>query len=278
MKVGEKARLICHTQSEPVLESTSQVSFTNYIGELKSVTVERAGSVRALVKLEGVHKSPNGREWLPFVVRLYFYGGSEQVKMVHSFVYDGDQNKDFIRALGVRFDVPMREALYNRHVAFSCADGGVWSEPVQPLVGRRILTLGKTGNGESSLQQQQMEGKRIPPYEAFDEKNRALLDHWASWDSYRLSQLTADAFSIRKRANDNNPWIGTFSGTRSEGYAFAGDITGGMGLELHDFWQSYPSSIEISDAKLRWLLLPHGYGVRMLSRWTCAIMIMWPMT
>ena len=68
-EVGEKARLICHTQSEPVLESTSQVSFTNYIGELKSVTVERAGSVRALVKLEGVHKSPNGREWLPFVFR-----------------------------------------------------------------------------------------------------------------------------------------------------------------------------------------------------------------
>lgn len=131
---------------------------------------------------------------------------------------------------------------------------------------------------KSSLQQQQMEGKRIPSYEAFDEKNRALLDHWASWDSYRLSQLTADAFSIRKRANDNNPWIGTFSGTRSEGYAFAGDITGGMGLELHDFWQSYPSSIEISDAKLRWLLLPHGYGVRMLSRWTCAIMIMLLMT
>lgn len=65
VKVGEKARLICHTQSEPVLESTSQVSFTNYIGELKSVTVERAGSVRALVKLEGVHKSPKGREWLP---------------------------------------------------------------------------------------------------------------------------------------------------------------------------------------------------------------------
>ena len=26
------------------------------------MTVERAGSVRALVKLEGVHKSPKGRE------------------------------------------------------------------------------------------------------------------------------------------------------------------------------------------------------------------------
>ena len=46
---------------------------------------------------------PNAGVWTKFP--------SEQVKMVHSFVYDGDQNKDFIRALGVRFDVPMREAL-----------------------------------------------------------------------------------------------------------------------------------------------------------------------
>lgn len=45
--------------------------------------------------------------------------------MVHSFIYDDDQKMDFIRSLGIRFDVPMREALYNRHIAFSCADGGV---------------------------------------------------------------------------------------------------------------------------------------------------------
>lgn len=263
-KVGEKARLVCSTQSEPVLENTSRVSFFHYAGEIKSVSIERAGSVRTLVKLEGVHRnrnkgistdnsnseddSQNNREWLPFVVRLYFYAGSEQIKMVHSFIYDGDQKMDFIRSLGIRFDVPMREALYNRHVAFSCADGGVWSEPVQPLVGRRMLTMPQIQD-EPSLQQQQMEGKRIPPYEAFDEKNRELLNDWASWNDYRLSQLTADAFSIRKRTNGDAPWIGTFSGTRSDGYAFAGDITGGLGLCLHDFWQSYPSSIEISDAR-----------------------------
>lgn len=263
-KVGEKARLVCSTQSEPVLENTSRVSFFHYAGEIKSVSIERAGSVRTLVKLEGVHRnrnkgistdnsnseddSQNNREWLPFVVRLYFYAGSEQIKMVHSFIYDGDQKMDFIRSLGIRFDVPMREALYNRHVAFSCADGGVWSEPVQPLVGRRMLTMPQIQD-EPSLQQQQMEGKRIPPYEVFDEKNRELLNDWASWNDYRLSQLTADAFSIRKRTNGDAPWIGTFSGTRSDGYAFAGDITGGLGLCLHDFWQSYPSSIEISDAR-----------------------------
>lgn len=263
-KVGEKARLVCSTQSGPVLENTSRVSFFHYAGEIKSVSIERAGSVRTLVKLEGVHRnrnkgistdnpnsednSLNNREWLPFVVRLYFYAGSEQIKMVHSFVYDGDQKMDFIRSLGIRFDVPMRESLYNRHIAFSCADRGVWSEPVQPLVGRRMLTMPQIQD-DLSLQQQQMEGKRIPPYEAFDEKNRELLNDWASWNDYRLSQLTADAFSIRKRTNGDAPWIGTFSGTRSDGYAFAGDITGGLGLCLHDFWQSYPSSIEISDAR-----------------------------
>ena len=269
-KVGEKARLICSTQNEPLLDNAPQLSFAHYTGKVKSVSVERSGSVRALVKLEGVHRRRNGdnREWLPFVIRLYFYGGSEQVKMVHSFVYDGEQNKDFICSLGIRFDVPIREALYNRHIAFSCADGGVWSEPVQPLVGRRILTLGETTgrkkNGSKNtdiqsqtknqlielfLQQQQMEGKRIPPYESFDEKNRSLLDNWASWNDYRLSQLTADAFSIRKRTNNDNPWIGTFSGTRSNGYTFVGDITGGLGLCMHDFWQSYPSSIEVSNAR-----------------------------
>ncbi len=82
VKVGEKARLVCNTQSEPVLENTSQIDFTNYTGRLTSATVERIGKVRTLVKLEGTHRSETGREWLPFVVRLYFYAGSEQIKIV----------------------------------------------------------------------------------------------------------------------------------------------------------------------------------------------------
>lgn len=247
-KVGGKAHLICRTQNEPVLESTSGISFSTFQSKLQNVVVEQKGNIRTTLKLEGVHQGTDGREWLPFVIRLYFYAGSEEIKLVHSIVYDGDQDKDFIQALGIRFEVPMREALYNRHVAFACADGGVWSEPVQPLIGRRVLTLNKPGE-QPSLQQQQMEGKRIPEYEAFDKKNQALLDDWASWNSYRISQLNADAFSIRKRANDNNPWIGTFSGTRGNGYVFAGDITGGLGVYMQDFWQSYPSSLEISEAK-----------------------------
>ena len=246
VKIGGKIDLICSTQNETFTENTRQLVFNSYTGEVHRVEVERTGKVRALVKLEGVYKALEGeREWLPFRVRLYFYAGSERVKMVHTFIYNGDAEKDFIRSLGIRSEVPLREALYNRHVAFSGADGGVWSEPVQPLTGRRPLTL----DNDRGLQQQQMEGKRIPPYEAFDEQGRFLIDNWASWDGYRLSQLNADAFSIRKRAASDRPWIGTFSGSRSGGYAFAGDVSGGLGVYLHDFWQSYPASLEIEGAR-----------------------------
>ena len=94
------------------------------------------GPVRAVVKIEGLHKSAT-REWLPFTVRLYFYAGAEPIRMVHTIIFDGDHEKDFIKGLGVVFTVPMREQLHNRHVRFSGADGGLWSEPVQ--VGRPDL-------------------------------------------------------------------------------------------------------------------------------------------
>ena len=94
--------------------------------------MEQTGPVRAVVKIEGTHKAEKGnREWLPFTVRLYFYGGQAAVRMVHSIVFDGDQEKDFIRGLGVVFQVPMREQIHNRHVRFSAEGEGLWSEPLR---------------------------------------------------------------------------------------------------------------------------------------------------
>ena len=186
--------------------------------------------------------------------------------MVHSFVFDGDQNRDFIQALGVKMDVPLHDELYNRHVAFSTGNGGVWSEPVQPLDGRRELRLPHPQSGENrpphpdeslpedhrgqlTVQQQQMLGQRVPAYDAFDKANQKLIDEWAAWNTYRLSQPSSEGFTVRKRANDDNPWIGTFDGQRADGYAFVGDMTGGMGVAMKDFWQSYPSALEITGTK-----------------------------
>ena len=228
-RVGGSVRLVASTADG------------HYESEIKDVIVERAGSVRTVVKVEGVHKM-----WLPFTVRLYFYKGSDQIRLVHTFIYNGNERRDMITSLGLRFSVPMREEAYNRHIAFVTDDGGVWAEPVQPLDGRRDLRIRRE---RRNLQQEQMEGRRIPAYDTFDPMNRHLLDNWAKWDGFRLSQLTDNAFSIRKRATADSPWIGTFTGVRAPGYAFVGDVSGGIGVGLKDFWQSYPSTIEVAKAR-----------------------------
>lgn len=221
-----------------------------YVSEIKSVSLEQNGAVRSTVKVEGMHKGESGREWLPFTLRMYFYKDSDQIRMVHSFVFDGDQDKDFISSVGLRFRVPMREQAYNRHVAFATEDGKVWAEPVEPLHGRRVLMAPRDKQQpEMGYQEQQMAGMRVPDPEFFDQKGQFLIASWAKWDCFRLSQLTDNSYSIRKKAELDRPWIGTVTGTRAPGYAFVGDVSGGLGVQLKDFWQTYPSSIEITGAR-----------------------------
>ena len=229
-KICDAARLVA---------STTKGSFSTRVD---SAVIERSGSQRQLVKICG-SMTDGSRHWLPFTLRLYVYAGSQQMRMVHSFIYDGNQDADFIKSLGITFNVPLRQEAYNRHVAFAMDKGQLWHEPVQPLDGR--YPLDKTIN----WQQRQMEGEQIPPISQFDERQQSLLHDWASWDGYRLSQLSDGAFTIRKNTQADRPWIGTFTGHRSQGMAFVGDTEGGLALSLKDFWQQYPSTLLISGAR-----------------------------
>jgi hypothetical protein len=144
-----------------------------------------------------------------------------------------------ITSIGIRFQILMREEAYNRHVAFATDGGGVWAEPVQLL---------DQGNDHSRLRTMQLEGKTIEG-DSIPFRTRQYLKEWAQWDGFRLSQLTDNAFSVRKRATSVSPWIGTFTGGRAPGYVFVGDTKGGLGVALKDFWQSYPSTIEVDGAR-----------------------------
>ena len=138
-EVARNGRLVCS------LEDRSQpatLRYENFTSEIRKSTVEQHGPVRATIKIEGVHKAVNGpREWLPFVVRLYFYAGQEAVRIVHTIVFDGDDQKDFISGLGLVFEVPIREQVHNRHVRFTGEGDGMWAESTQPVSGRRALMI-----------------------------------------------------------------------------------------------------------------------------------------
>ncbi len=228
-----------------------------FLSNIRTVTLEQGGPIRAVVKIEGTHKSNTGaREWLPFVVRLYFYAGADPIRMVHTIVFDGDEQKDFIRGLGVHFSVPFREQLHNRHVRFSGEGDGLWSEPVEPLTGRRML--------QPNVYADQLAGKRVPNKETFNAAGQKLISDWAVWDRYKLVQPNADGFSIHKNTNPDSCWLDVIGGHRSSGLVFAGDVSGGLAVSVKNFWQSHPASLEVQDATkeraylLAWLWSPDG--------------------
>ena len=107
MRSPAQDSLVCILQNGPQTNPEDSPSRERFLSLVKKVTVEQSGPVRAVVKFEGVHKgAKSGREWLPFTVRLYFYSGQTSVRMVHTITFDGDQEKDFVRGLGVQFAVP----------------------------------------------------------------------------------------------------------------------------------------------------------------------------
>ncbi len=227
-----------------------------FVSSVKKVTLEQNGEVRAVVKIEGVHKGvDSGREWLPFTVRLYFYKGETSVRMVHSFAFDGDQSKDFIRGLGVTFAVPMREGLQNRHVRFTGENGGLFAEPIQPGAGNPAQAQGQPIPG----------GRGYGPPSANPRGGRGNADDtYAIFGNYRLSQPTPDGFTIIKRTNERSSWLQSNAGQRSTGFGFVGDTSGGLGISIRNFWQMYPVALDIAHAEgataqlTAWIWSPEG--------------------
>ena len=263
-EISSGGKLVCILQNGPNHEFGDQPAKQKFIGSIEKVTIEQDGPVRAVVKIEGKHVSESGnRSWLPFIVRLYFYAGQQSIRIVHTIIYDGDQQKDFIHGLGLVFDIPLNERLYNRHIRFSGDNDRLWDEPCQPLNGRFPLDFRK------NLYAEQLTGKRIAEYNTFSKKQQFLIDHWASWNDFKLEQLNADGFRVQKRTNDASTWIDAGYGKRSGGMAFAGDVSGGLTVCVSNFWQSFPSALEIRNLKSdtaqlkAWLWTPEAEAMDM---------------
>ncbi|MEO7599292.1 MAG: hypothetical protein ABIV50_10195, partial [Opitutus sp.] len=264
-EVARGGRLVGIAQNGPDGEPTDTPARESLESRVDRVTLEQSGPVRAVVKIEGVHLGAKSRRaWLPFVVRLYFYAGQDSIRLVHTFFFDGDDNRDFIRGLGLTFAVPMREEIQNRHVRFSGENDGLWSEPIQPMIGRGGRFVAKPGTVTSEprsgvdVYPQQVEGQRVPNRAEVDARGNGLLTDWAVWDDFKLVQPNADGFTIYKRTNPESVWLHAGAGQRASGLVFVGDVSGGLAVSVKNFWQSHPSSLEVRHA---------GSGAAELTAW-----------
>ena len=239
--IANAGQLVCILQNGPETDPEDSPARERFTSLVKKVTLEQSGPVRAVVKYEGIHKGvKSGREWLPFTVRLYFYSSQAAVRMVHTITFDGDQEKDFVRGLGVQVAVPLREEARNRTVRFVGNDGGVWSEPLQPGGGNAAQETGQPFTGRGEFAQN------------------------AIWDDFKLTQPNSDGFTVFKRTNPKSTWLFSGAGKRAAGHGFVGDLTGGLAISVKNFWQSYPSALEVRGASkpiaqlTAWLWCPDG--------------------
>ena len=131
-------KLVLWTQDKPGNDPGDAVTSTWFEGKTDKVSIEQSGPIRAVIKIEGSHVDAKKNSLLPFVVRLYFYAGSDAIRIMHTIIYDGDENKAFIRGLGIRFNINLKDTeLHNRHIRFVGQDDGVFAEAVRGLTGLR---------------------------------------------------------------------------------------------------------------------------------------------
>lgn len=242
--VAQDGKLICRLEDRSAFENSRAIREEEFLSRIKTVTLEQSGPVRAVVKIEGDHKSTSSdRAWLPFVVRLYFTAGLDSIRVVHSFVFDSDGQKDFIKGLAISFAVPLREEVINRHVRFG-GDEGMWAEPVKPMVGRREITNGAQG----LVFPTQLAGQRVPNANQYVPAQQQYIRDIADWDDYKLTQANAHGFVISKRTQAKSSWLHVTEGKRALGLAFLGDVGGGLAVDVKKFWQKNPASLEIHGA------------------------------
>ena len=236
-EVGVDGRIVATSSQTPHPQSPRR----EHTVRTTEVRVERAGSVQVVLRLAGHHEI-DGESVLPFVLRLYVTAGSRRIRAVHSLVWDADPERLFLTSLGLRLDVPLRAAPYDRHVRLAGSSGGFLAEAVQGVTGLR------RDPGEE-VRRAQIEGRPTPPLETWAQAVSGRLRFVPCWDAWTLRQLSPDGCTVAKRTDAEHPWVAAPGGTRSRGYAYVGDVQGGIGAGLRDFWKLVPTQLDVEGAR-----------------------------
>jgi hypothetical protein len=240
-EIARDGRLVALRQGS-VREGAEVESFA---GRVEKVEVEQDGPVRAVIRVEGRHRR-GGRGWLPFVLRFAFSAGADSFRLVHTFVWDGEQEPgsdrgDFLRGLGVRFAVPLGDRPYDRHVRFADSDGGLFAEAVQGVTGLRR-------DPGAAVRAAQIAGRKLPDTSTWDPRVADRLACIPQWGDFTLTQPTADGYRIRKRTKAGYGWIQAAAGRRAGGFGYVGGASGGLSFGLRDFWQRHPTQLDVRGA------------------------------
>ncbi len=213
-----------------------------YKSSIESYAIEESGELTTVVRFDGIHVSKTGERKLPFIIRMEVGYNNADLKFTHTFLYDGDEEKDFLKGLGICFKVPMSGALYNRHVKF-VGDYGVFHEAIVPLL---------TGKNRISAEcyRRQMDCEKMEFSGEQDDIVEDMLQNAPVWNEYNLYQDCVNHFGIKKKLKGENLcYIDSLHGTRTVGGGAFGSETGSVTVAIRDFWEKYPSGLTFKDLR-----------------------------
>ena len=213
-----------------------------YKGRIDEVALEERGPLQVTVRFRGTHVNEHGEERLPFIIRLRLCTDDVQLHFQHTFLYDGDEGKDFLRGIGLACDVPLTGAAYDRHLKLA-GDHGVLHETMVGLTSWRPRL-------PAELYQRQMSGEilgNIDPNTELGQKVTQVLSAVPYWSAYDFCQDSAEHFFLRKKlAPEDCCWLDALHGSRARGVlAFSGE-RGGLMSCVRDGWQKYPSGCTVT--------------------------------
>ncbi|MCR5824570.1 MAG: hypothetical protein K6G60_09105 [Lachnospiraceae bacterium] len=242
--LGEGNVLARNAKPELILQNPAEVEECkgfvdrNYSGKTEEVILEEKGDLQCIFRFRGTHMDDREDEKLQYIIRMKVSLGSESLHFTHTFIYDGNENRDFLKGLGVSFEKPMGGEPYNRHVKFS-VDNGVFHESSMTMVSWRPRV-------PAGVYEAQMKDDVIDAEGEVKETLDKILEDIPLWDTYDFCQDSVSHFAIKKKlAGEDLIYIDSLHGQKSEGALSFGSTQGSVLVGIRDFWEKYPSGYTV---------------------------------
>lgn len=218
-------------------------------GVITEAVMEDAGPLMWSFCLRGIHRlSATGEECIPFILRVRLYHDTERIDLQHTFLYDGDETKDFLKGIGIVLHCPLTGDSFDRHVRFG-TDYGSFHEAASLM-----LVWDHKHPGE--IYERQIEGHALADGESLSPEEihrlRKTAENCPIWDRYQLCQDNDMHFLIRKKtAEPECCFLNGLHGKRAQGTMAFGGRNGCVMAGMRDFWQKYPSGLEVTNLSSR---------------------------
>lgn len=206
-----------------------------YKAAIKAVTIEEDGPLALTIKAEGSYQHQNQNK-MKFCIRMYINKDSSDIRFVHTFFFNGDEQTDFLKGLGIRFDTVLEGRSYEHHIRFA---GEL------PFKEAAILLNSSYPRLQPSVLKKQLDGKTWG-YPADSDVEKAAAD-LPVWNRYFLYQDSADHYRIGKQTKPQCCVLSAAEGRRAHGAMEVCGENGGILLGIRDFWQKYPSGLEVTN-------------------------------